>query len=209
VKNCWKLKLLICASLVVFSTSSFAGSINFDTLLTSGSVVQIPNGYSSLAWNNFYVVNATASPFSQTGYFAGLKSRPNDAFNGNGTPSSFSAAQAFTLQDGFFTGAWNDNLNLTVTGLLNGVVTHQLTLVLSSTTPLHEVFHWTNVNKVEFNSFGGTANSNYAEYGSGTQFVVDNLNVTGRDAVPEPGSLLLLGSGVLGLAGVVRRKLSL
>jgi hypothetical protein len=25
--------------------------------------------------------------------------------------------------------------------------------------------------------------------------------------VPEPGSLLLLGSGVLGLAGVIRRKL--
>jgi len=47
--------------------------------------------------------------------------------------------------------------------------------------------------------------------GTGTDYVfVDNFefNPTGT-ATPEPGSLLLVGSGVLGLAGVIRRKPSL
>ena len=47
--------------------------------------------------------------------------------------------------------------------------------------------------------------------GTGTDYVfIDNFefNPTGT-ASPEPGSLLLVGSGVLGLAGVIRRKLSL
>ena len=30
-----------------------------------------------------------------------------------------------------------------------------------------------------------------------------------KPAVPEPGSMMLLGTGVLGLAGVLRRKLML
>jgi len=37
---------------------------------------------------------------------------------------------------------------------------------------------------------------------------LDNVSVSGASTTPEPGSLMLLGSGLLGVAGVVRRKLS-
>lgn len=39
-------------------------------------------------------------------------------------------------------------------------------------------------------------------------FAIDDVSFTYASTVPEPGSLVLLGSGLLGIAGVVRRKLS-
>jgi hypothetical protein len=34
-----------------------------------------------------------------------------------------------------------------------------------------------------------------------------SLTITGSAATPEPSGLMLLGSGVLGIAGVLRRRL--
>lgn len=39
-------------------------------------------------------------------------------------------------------------------------------------------------------------------------FGIDNINLGGGGGVPEPGTLVMLGSGALGFAGLLRRKLN-
>jgi len=69
---------------------------------------------------------------------------------------------------------------------------------------------------IDYSSNGLTAvtsgNSNYSGYGvpifNGNGGAEIGLRLT-EAAVPEPGTLVMLGTGALGLAGVLRRKLML
>ena len=84
-----------------------------------------------------------------------------------------------------------DGTILTIKGNLVGG-SNQLTITLPLVVGAgftHLDLNWANLTSVDF-------------YGDGW-FSLDNINVTNA---PEPGSLALLGSGVIGIAGLIRRK---
>ena len=72
-----------------------------------------------------------------------------------------------------------------------------------------------NANGFAYSLFSGTLSGNAGAGANSLMFVfrqdpavwgLDDVVVT--SAIPEPGSLILMGSGILGLAGVIRRKLA-
>ena len=81
------------------------------------------------------------------------------------------------------------------------------------TAPIRGITYW---NPWGYNSMNFLATSSSAtmqvkdlaaEFPSGLDLGLDNVVVTGSTSVPEPGTFLLLGSSIVGLAGTLRRKL--
>jgi hypothetical protein len=86
-----------------------------------------------------------------------------------------------------------DSTSLTITGNINGGGTDTDVVALNAQGGFtHLVLNWSNLTSVSFTA--------------GSYFTLDNITVDGS-AVPEPGSLGLLGLGAIGLAGLVRRKI--
>jgi len=80
--------------------------------------------------------------------------------------------------------------------------------LLSAPLPVTGTYDTESVGVTTFN-FSGTAHS-VVLYAVANYVTYDNLSFNeGQGTTPEPGSLVLLGSGILGLAGFVRRKINL
>ena len=171
------------------ATTAQAVTVTFDDLPESVSPTEftVPNGYGGLNWSNFYYVDVNS--ISNSGYANGMVSPTNVAYNGFGDPA-FASDSRFTLNSAYFTGAWNDGLDIHVVGSLGGVTVYTTDFLVNSTSPTLYTFNWAGLDNVAFSSSGGT---DHGYGGSGTQFAMDNLRI--NEPVPEPSTLLLLTAG--------------
>jgi len=181
--------------------------VTFDDLPAAGLGGPIPNGYGGLNWDNFYYINGDFDLTS--GYFYGIVSPGNVAYNAFGAPAdvmSVSSSTPFFFNGAYFTAAWNDNLQVTVTGYSGATPVDSETVTLSATAPTFESFNYAGVTEVTFDSFGGTPHPGYD--GSGEHFAMDNFtyNQRVRSITPEPVSLMFFGTGLVAVSGYVARR---
>ena len=167
-------KFALVLSLALTSNAN-ALLMNFD------DVTHVAFGYNDYTFGNFTIRDGNRFP--NTGYQVGIVSQANVVFNGSGTPAYISKSNFFNLNSGYFTAAWSNDLQLTVTGFTDEGGTNQKyisTYTLQKTSQSKIVFNWTGIKHILFSSSGGT-DANETDGGSGPHFALDNLCIDSID----------------------------
>ncbi len=221
---------ILAVACVVLATSNFAKADSFDLTYQNGNVPGTsPYGTVTVTGTSTQVViTFTVSP--------GLDMFGNDAVAWNetttagitsitavgtpvvGSPGTPTLDQGFDNKvnmDGFGSGANGFDAGFAGgTGSSSGY--SQIVVTIDGTGLTLGQFEGTNGAGVQFSAQVGGYNNNPQGLPTCTGFVGTQGTLTapsptgtcGTTTVPEPGTLTLLGTGLLGLAGLVRRKLS-
>lgn len=186
------------------ASAAQATVLTFDEL--GGSTTPIPNGYGGLGWSNMNYLDAAGYQSTPNGYLYGMVSANNVAYNAYGN-MAVTSGSLFDFNGAYFTGAWNNGLNINLLGYNNSVLLYNQTIVVSSNAPTWFQLDYMGINELRFISYGGV----WAGYsGSGYQFAMDNFTFNEPQqpvATPEPGTIALVGAGLVGL-GYWRRRAS-
>ncbi len=185
--------LLVCLGLLSFAgLAQAAGIVTFEDLnpgYESNTIIP-PAGYGGFNWSPyFYAITKGYHPGSGydlgcIGYVTGYTAYANDvSFEGV-------SGQDFFFIGAFITAAWDSTEDVIVKGFLNGSQTHTTTITTHNDQPYWFSFNWSRVDKVEFQP-------------QGQHIAIDNISHC--NPVPVPPSLILIGTGLVGLLGLRRR----
>ncbi|NOT84744.1 MAG: hypothetical protein HOP02_08210 [Methylococcaceae bacterium] len=199
--------VLLCSFLWGVNTVQ-ATVLTFDDLPHStvgGDIV--PNSYGGFNWTMGYV-DAANFTLGKVGYFNGLVSGANVAFNIDGYPGVVSSNTDFTFIGAYFTAAWRDGLTIHAQGLKNGVQLYAQDITVNADVPNYFSFNFVGIDTVYLAPEGGVYSSLFSPSGyDTTQFAMDNFTYTGNvSAVPVPGAVWFFVSALIGLLEVARRK---
>lgn len=161
--------LFLLTFLLLCSIATQADTLNFDDLSDFSSV---PSGYGSLEWDNFTALNTSTYYIPESGYVNGMVSPNNVLFNGYGLMASISNTTPFSLVGMYLTAAWNNNLNVDITGYNGEDQIYTYSLILNTDGPTLVTLNWTDLTRVTFNSYGGV---DAGLGGGGVQFALDDL----------------------------------
>ena len=178
--------------------STQAAVITFDDLPAT-ELDAIPEGYNGFTWGESFLTNVSyvhKNTLPGTGFETGVVSGDYAAFNFLATTSIISGAQ-FDFNGAYLTAAWNDGLNIEVTGFLNNLALFTKTVVVNTQQAQWFDFNFLGINSLSLRAWGGTS----IDGPQGNDFfVMDNFTINEPTAVPESSSLVLL---LLGIAGIL------
>ena len=201
-------KFAIAAVLLPLSFAVSAENLNFDdiSLPTSPNHQKITS-YHDFTWTDASVLNYEYYGKNQSGYKNGTISGTNTLFNFAERDMSIekTGGGTFDLVSAWMTGAWRNNLSVTVTGFLNGQVVNTMDLTLSAINPTEVLFNFTGIDKVTFSSTKVTGDTVPGFINKGWQMAIDDMVITPVSAVPEPSTYAMMFAG-LGLLGLMVRR---
>jgi hypothetical protein len=197
------------------SVYSTAPTASF-TLTNSVSATDLFNFYSSTdnGLSSFLTTNPSSTGNGDTLSYITGASHANDSIDND----LFQFTGTTTLADGTYTFSHDDGLLLYLNGVLvvnNGgptsAETTDLVICSSGSSCVNNNNCQTSASTCMYDFAGGTVGFtlDYAEVDGAPAQLVTDLALTGPPptVTPEPNSLMLLGTGVLAAAGMVRRRI--
>ncbi len=180
------------SSSVDFTNSGGTLSGSSEGLTLSGSALIAVNAPGTLG---LITGNNLGSVSFSTGSLASGSLQMGGVFNAGGTFTIDGNGTSGIPSGSIFSGTFSGPVTWTLVTLANGTHNYTLTGSLSGT--------WYNGSSVDGATVQLTINTGKGFFNGSTTILSGDTNIV----VPEPGSLTLMGTGLLGLAGLLRRKL--
>lgn len=163
MKRLYRFLLCICC-VAAMTSDSRAALLGFEELSPGTEWVNVPNGYGGLQWYYFGTLSGALRP-PREGYYTGMISPTNVAFNILGEPAAVYSDRPFGLSSGYFTAAFGA-LQIRIRGFSGTNLIYETIQGLTTQGPTLINLNYSGVTKVSFETIP-----------SGNWFVMDNLRV--------------------------------